>query len=187
MNIFVLDNDPKLAAQYQCDKHVVKMIVESAQMLSTAHRVLDGKLQVVTRNSITTGRSRKAKVWTLDNPTFESHLYDACYVNHPCTQWTMESSDNYMWHQMHFDWLCTEYSHRYGKIHATDKLLKFLLTIPPKNIYSGPMTKFRLAMGSNPECIDYWDPVGSYRAFYRTKQTRFKMVWTKREIPFWFI
>jgi hypothetical protein len=44
MNIFILDKDPVLAAQLQCDKHVVKMIVESAQMLSTAHRMLDGKI-----------------------------------------------------------------------------------------------------------------------------------------------
>ena len=44
MNIFVLDEDPTIAAQMQCDKHVVKMIVESAQMLSTAHRMLDGKM-----------------------------------------------------------------------------------------------------------------------------------------------
>ena len=44
MNIFILDKDPVMAAQLQCDKHVVKMIVESAQMLSTAHRMLDGKV-----------------------------------------------------------------------------------------------------------------------------------------------
>ena len=43
MNIFYLDTDPVLAAQMQCDKHVVKMILESAQMLCTAHRVLDGE------------------------------------------------------------------------------------------------------------------------------------------------
>ena len=42
MNIFYLDRDPKIAAQMMCDKHVVKMILESAQILSTAHRVLDG-------------------------------------------------------------------------------------------------------------------------------------------------
>ena len=42
MNIFYLDKNPVVAAQMQCDKHVVKMILESAQMLSTAHRVLDG-------------------------------------------------------------------------------------------------------------------------------------------------
>ena len=43
MNIFVLDKDPHIAAQMHCDKHVPKMIVESAQMLSTAHRLLDGE------------------------------------------------------------------------------------------------------------------------------------------------
>ena len=45
MNIFILNNDPVLAAQEQCDKHVVKMIVESAQMLSTVHRMLDGTME----------------------------------------------------------------------------------------------------------------------------------------------
>ena len=45
MNIFILDDDPIKAAQLQCDKHVVKIIVESAQMLSTAHRMLDGAME----------------------------------------------------------------------------------------------------------------------------------------------
>ena len=45
MNIFILDNDPIKAAQQQCDKHVVKMIVESGQMLSTVHRMLDGTME----------------------------------------------------------------------------------------------------------------------------------------------
>ena len=43
MNIFHLDRDPVQSAQWMIDKHVVKMIVESAQLLSTAHRVLDGE------------------------------------------------------------------------------------------------------------------------------------------------
>ena len=45
MNIFVLDRNPVIAAQMQCDKHIVKMIVESGQMLSTVHRMLDGKME----------------------------------------------------------------------------------------------------------------------------------------------
>ena len=43
MNIFYLDNDPKVAAEMHCDKHVVKMLVEYAQILSTAHRMVDGE------------------------------------------------------------------------------------------------------------------------------------------------
>ena len=42
MNIFILDKDPMKAAMMLCDRHVPKMIVESAQMLSTVHRLLDG-------------------------------------------------------------------------------------------------------------------------------------------------
>ena len=43
MNIFILDEDPRKAAQMVCDKHVNKMIIESAQMMSTVHRMLDGE------------------------------------------------------------------------------------------------------------------------------------------------
>ena len=74
MNIFVLDKDPVKAAQYQCDKHVVKMIVESAQMLSTAHRLLDGKMTVIERVSPKTGKKRKAKVWSIDGSPIDSVL-----------------------------------------------------------------------------------------------------------------
>ena len=42
MNIFILNDDPVIAAQEQCDKHIPKMVVESAQMLSTTHRMIDG-------------------------------------------------------------------------------------------------------------------------------------------------
>ncbi len=70
MNIFYLDPDPVLAAQQQCDKHVVKMIVESAQMLSTAHRLLDGR--------------KIGKVWV--HPHADDVLYKASHINHPCAR-----------------------------------------------------------------------------------------------------
>jgi hypothetical protein len=56
---------------------------------------------------------------------------------------------------------------------------------PPRNIPDGGLTPFKLAMSSNPECI-FTDAIKSYRAFYKTKQDRFKMVWTGRKIPQWF-
>jgi hypothetical protein len=52
MNIFILHEDPVVAAQMQCDKHVPKMVVESAQMLSTAHRMLDGTVQIPHQNPV---------------------------------------------------------------------------------------------------------------------------------------
>ena len=55
----------------------------------------------------------------------------------------------------------------------------------PDNIPVTKMTEFKLAMKSNPECM-LECPVESYRAFYHTKQHRFKMDWTKRKIPEWF-
>ena len=61
MNLFILDQDPVVAAQLQCDKHVVKMIVESAQMLSTAHRMLDGSF---TRRKSKSGKTM-SKYWKL--------------------------------------------------------------------------------------------------------------------------
>lgn len=186
MNIFVLDSSPVLAAQQQCDKHVVKMIVESAQMLSTAHRLLDGKMRSVVRSNINTGKIRNAKIWELADKNLDSTLYGAVHMGHPCTVWTMESMANYLWHYEHFCALCDEYTYRYGKKHGTDEKLRFVLDQAPSNIPDIPQTPFRLAMKSNPECMNENDPVTSYRKFYQTKQGRFKMVWTKRNRPDWF-
>ena len=181
MNIFILDSDPVTAAQLQCDKHVVKMIVESAQMLSTAHRMLDGYVEK--RPS----KSGKRMVNYLVHPdsNLENTLYKAVHHGHPCTVWTMESYANYAWHYHHFIALLEEYEYRYGKEHKS-KFLVDVFRTPPKNIPINDGTQFKLAMQSNPECIALVDPVKAYRAFYQTKQYRFKMVWTKRDIPEWF-
>ena len=180
MNLFVLDKDPTIAAQVQCDKHVVKMIVESAQMLSTVHRMLDG---VETKRRSVSGKTM-AKYFELPDDR-EHTLYKACHFNHPCTIWTRESMFNYRWHYIHFAALCDEYTYRYGKIHSTDTKLRKALEQLPNNIPVVKMTQFKLAMKSNPECISSC-PITSYRKFYETKQHRFKMDWTKRKAPEWF-
>jgi len=181
MNIFVLDKSAKTSAELHCDKHVVKMIIESGQMLSTAHRMLDGD---ETRRPSSTGKTM-SKYWELPDSR-EDVLYKAVHMGHPCTVWTMESDSNYKWHYDLFKNLCAEYTHRYGKIHATQKKLLTALKELPNNIEKKSMTPFALAMGSNPECINHDDIVGSYRKFYKTKQKRFSMVWSKRETPNWF-
>lgn len=181
MNIFVLDTDPVKAAQLQCNAHVVKMIVESAQMLSTVHRMLDGEPTLAPSKS---GKN-KVKAWLLGDYRNEK-LYKAVHMNHPCTVWTRESKENYEWHYTHFVALCDEYTYRYGKTHKTDTELRDILREAPKHIPSKGLTLFPLAMKSNPECMFPDDPVKSYRMFYQTKQDRFKMAWTKREVPEWF-
>ena len=122
MNIFVLDNDPVKAAQLQCDKHVVKMIVESAQMLSTTHRMLDGK---ELKRPSKSGRTM-VKYYELPDER-EDILYKAVHFNHPCTVWSRESCCNYSWHYEHFIALCDEYKYRYGKTHSTDSKLRDIL------------------------------------------------------------
>lgn len=158
MNIFHLHKNPTIAAQMMCDKHVVKMIVESAQMLSTAHHILDENVVV-------------------------ENIYKSTHVNHPSNKWVRETSSNYDWLYEHFCALCDEYTHRYGKVHLTDKKLREGLSVRPNNILVGPLTKIPLAMKQNPECQFPDDPVKSYRMYYKTKT--FDMKWTKRKTPKW--
>ena len=182
MNIFCIDSDPVKAAQMLCDKHAGgKMVVESGQMLSTAHRMLDGmKHQRASKSG-----KRTVDYWIHPDKTLDKTLYKAVHYNHPCTVWTMQSSNNYIWHYIHFISLCNEYTYRYGKIHKTDEKLRDVLMGTPKNIPIGRMTKQPLAMKSNPECM-FEDVVESYRAYYQTKQKRFDMVWSRRDVPDWF-
>jgi hypothetical protein len=182
LNIFILSECPIEAAQMQCDKHVVKMCTESAQMLSTAHRMLDG---ISSKRPSKSGK-RLSTHWIHPNPQLNELLYKAVHYNHPCTVWTMTSSANYMWHYKHFMALCLEYTLRYGKVHATESKLGEVLSYLPSNISYGSITPHCLAMQSNPECMFPDDPVKSYRAYYQTKQDRFSMKWTNRDVPDWF-
>ena len=129
MNIFILDEDPVIAAKMLCDKHVPKMIVESAQMLSTAHRLLDG--------TPTKRRSRSGKTiqtYYEFKDMRDELYYTAVHKYHPCTTWTMESIENYNWHYSLFSELCKEYTYRYDKVHASQTKLMDSLKKLPKNI-----------------------------------------------------
>lgn len=182
MNIFILDESPIVAAQLQCNKHIVKMPLESAQMLSTAHRMVDGK----ETTGISKSGKRTVKKYVFTDRPIEDLLYKAVHFNHPCTKWTMETKENYNWHYEHWVALCKEYEYRYGKTHLSYTKLSGFLSTPPKNIPDGPLTQFPLAMNEHPECMFKDDPVRSYRAFYQTKQKRFKMEWKPRDTPEWF-
>ena len=184
MNIFCLDKCPIKAAQMQCNAHVVKMVTESAQMLSTAHRLLDG---TETLRKSKSGK-RLVKYWSLDGE-IENILMKAVHTGHPCTVWTMTSKENYDWHWEHYKALSDEYTYRYGKNHGAfyNNKIGYILKMTPANIQSKGLTPFALAMGSNPECIDESDPVASYRKFYKTKQSRFDMKWKNRDVPEWFL
>ena len=119
MNIFILNKDPRKAVVEYNDKHVVKMIVESAQMLSSAHRFLDGK-ETVYPKRMKNGKYRRTKIWKLPDHR-ENILYRTTHLNHPCSVWCRETVENYMWLWELTDALCDEYYHRYGKHHTTPR------------------------------------------------------------------
>ena len=90
MNMFYLSSDPRLCAEWSVDSHCVKMILESCQLLSTAHRLLDG-----VPYTDASGK-RKVKRWKLLDDR-ETTLYAATHVSHPCAVWCRETSENYRW------------------------------------------------------------------------------------------
>ena len=155
----MLDTNPKLAAQMHCDAHVVKMTTETAQILSTAHRLLDGQMLHVKKNG------RRVKRWVLDDDR-NKKLYHATHHNHPCNIWVRESSQNYRWTFFLFEALCCEFEYRRDKAHACSELLPALSKLP-NNISIGEMTPLPLAMPEKYHCDN---PIKSYRMYYNCEK-----------------
>ena len=179
MNIFVLDEDPCIAAQMMCDKHVPKMIVESAQMLSTAHRLLDG---TPVKRPSKSGKTMQTYYYFGDDR--DDKYYLDVHRNHPCTTWTMESRANYIWHYKHFQALAEEYEYRRHKVHATWDKIGWLLAVPPKNIKDKGLTEFAQAMKAFPDCMVPGDAVTAYRNYYHHAKDFAKWEW-RRPAPDW--
>lgn len=126
MNIFALDNDPFKAARYHCDKHVVKMILESVQMMCTAVR-------------LTTG---------------EDVGYKATHVNHPCSKWVRKSIWNYYWLGYLVEALNDEYKRRFNHT-KNHKSFDVMMDLPlPELPDMGFRTPFALAMPEKFKCDD---------------------------------
>ena len=105
MNIFYLDRKPQPCAEMHLDKHVVKMIIEYAQLMSTAHRVLDGE-----EYYDKTANGRKIKRWRMDDVDYENGLMKASHVNHPSGVWVRASEENYKWLDQMWLHLLDEYT-----------------------------------------------------------------------------
>ena len=168
MNIFFLDNDPRVAAEYHNNKHVVKMILETAQLLSTAHRVLDGRLI--------------GKKYVLDDDR-ETTLYKATHINHPSAIWCRSGIDQYRWTFDLFHHLLDEYTFRYNKEHASSRLIKPLWNAPNNINFEAPWTQATPAMPD--ECKVAGDSVESYRKYYILHKQRMAQ-WKKRAVPLWY-
>lgn len=116
MNIFVLDKDPVIAASYLCDKHIVKMGLESAQILSSVS-------------------------WKLNSPA----PYKPTHIKHPCVIWAGESIENWYWLWKHAKAILNEYSLRYNKIHKSEFVIDWLFQYGARPVV-GDLTDFVLCM-----------------------------------------
>lgn len=173
MNIFILDLDPLVCSRLHCNKHVVKQILESAQLLSTAHRVLNGI------SYVDSSKSRRSIRYRLDDE--RESLYSASHVNHPCNRWARTSSSNYYWLFSLFKGLLEEYTFRYGKIHSSSRLIP-LLSNHPLGLEDTGLTTFSICMPDY--CKINSDPVESYRNYYIKEKLHFAK-YTKRDTPEW--
>ena len=163
MNIFVLDKDPIVAAQSQHNKHVVKMVVETTQLLSTSLRLLCG-------------------------PHATTMLYRSTHTRHPCAIWTSSEAQNMEWLLAHGKALLAEYTHRYGKIHKSTVILeeatKLFSTVSP--------SAWTHELSTRPQCMpdEYRcdDTVTAYRRYYiacKLTPGGRSASWKHREIPAW--
>jgi hypothetical protein len=157
MNIFFLDYDPKKCAQYHLDKHVVKMIVETAQMLYSVHWFLELSLP--------------------------SNAYKKAHINHPCSIWARTSLENYIWLCQLGIELCREYTYRYEKIHKTQQHIEWL----ERNIpLLAPLGITNPAQAMPQEYKDP-NPIQAYKNFYIKNKMEIRGItrYTKRPIPAW--
>ena len=161
MNIFYLAHSPVDCAKHHNDAHVRKMMIEYAQLMSTAHRVLDA------------GR----------NDVDHSNLYKCTHQNHPSAKWVRLSRHNYTWLYRMWKGLHEEYLARYGKSHLSWTKLHKALKTPPKNISNAPFTEPPACM---PKEYVEDDAVLSYRNYYMSSDKAHIATW-KTNRPYWFI
>lgn len=156
MNIFVLSSNTKEAAIWHVDKHIVKMPLESAQMLCTS----------------------------LHHHGFEAP-YKPVHVKHPCTLWTQATRSNYLWLCDLGIELCKEFTYRYGKVHSSEAIINLCLenrhVIP-----DGPLTDFAQAMPDEckrPNAIDaYREFYRKHKAHLATWKARSEPGWYREEL-----
>ena len=174
MNIFFLDEDPEKCAEYHCDKHVVKMLLEIVQLLFTAHHVLGTPKELLEYKPIRN-------------------------IKHPMCIWIIKSSENYKYAAVLGLCLSKEYTYRYKKIHSCDKHIKWLInnvpngnqvlridysdkTVLSKNNIS-KITRIPLCMPE--DSMNNGNTIDSYRKYYLIHKVYFAK-WTSRNVPYWF-
>lgn len=200
MNIFYLDEDPRVISRWMLDKHIVKMPLESAQMLSTAKRLLDGKQTAVTLSHPENGKPLSKVFWLFpgEKPVLETSYnkdklqlswkvenavcYQVAHAKHPSTVWTLQSKANYEWHFSLFKEMLCEFTSRYGKRHSAENISDFL-EVAPENAQNLPFAgNLPQAM---PDKYKNESSIIAYRQYYVGEKWRFAK-WKHDEVPPWF-
>lgn len=140
MNIFFLHNIAAICAMMHVDRHVVKMILESCQLLCSAHHMTNSEYKPV---------------------------YKLTHKNHPCSIWTRTSLSNYIWLSDLALELCKEYTYRYGKVHKCEQYIMDLQNNLP-NIPDIGFTTPLLAMPDTHKDKNYVDAYRSYYFFEKS-------------------
>jgi hypothetical protein len=158
MNIFILDDNPQISAACLCDKHISKMIVESAQMMACA----------LIRHGV---KSNQMPLTSNGTP------HKGGYHHHPCSRWAGDSRDNYIWLCCHAIELCRQFYLRYGKAHACQSAVIDMVAMN-EEIPQGKLTPYVQAMP-----VEYKDKdaVKAYRRYYIAEKSFAK--WEKGVKP----
>jgi hypothetical protein len=177
VNIFYLDNNPKLCAQMHADVHCNKMVAEYCQILSSAHRLIDGRETVKTDN-----KGRETIVWQLPDNRDEI-LLAVSEPNQPINEWARANSGNYQWVFDLTQEVCNQFEQRNGKHHilVREGLLAALQS-PPKNIQTGD---FYVPPQALPDKFKIeGETIKAYRNFYKSKGEKL-LKWRKSNAPDW--
>lgn len=155
MNVFWLDDDPRLAARYHCDQHVNKLLLEAAQVMCTAAR---------------------------ENGFEAEFLYRSTHVEHPVTQWATESRANWLRLREHAEALNAEFVERYDKDedHASWQVIE---RINPDDL-EFPTTEPTARPQAMPDEYHREDPIDAYRAYYAGEKAEWAE-WQYTDRPPW--
>lgn len=170
MNIFVTSPSPLASARALDDRRLIKMVLETAQLLCTAHHVLASPLALL----------------------HPEKLYRQTHTNHPCAIWARASSGNYTWLAEHGLALAAEYTHRYAKTHACTALLHLLAENPPAQSPNWPSARTPFANAARNTALELdFTPLPvpkSYQHYLAAKWQAEgpKARWTNRTPPAWF-
>ncbi|CAM80866.1 pyrimidine dimer DNA glycosylase/endonuclease V [Orientia tsutsugamushi] len=167
MNIFVLHKDPNIAAQMLCDKHIVKMPLETAQLLCSVFLVALNNSDSIVRT----------KSYTITVP------YKLTHCNHPCSIWARISQGNFDWLIKHGQALCKEYTYRYKKEHKSENVINWCYNNKDILLFQTDcIQNFAQALPEQYKCSD---AIKAYREYYLHEKLRFARWENGRKAPNW--